>query len=156
VVEVFTDGACLGNPGPGGWAALLVTSWRGERTEKLVAGAEPHSTNNRMELSAALQGLLALKRPCQVTVYTDSSYVVKGMTAWIFGWKKNGWKNSAKKPVENQDLWQSLDEAARRHRVDWRWVKGHAGHPENERVDEAARQEAVRIQASRAGQEKRP
>lgn len=145
-VEVFTDGACLGNPGPGGWAALLVTEHQGKRTEKMIAGAEAHSTNNRMELSAALFGLRALKRPCLVTLFTDSNYLVKGMTAWIYGWKKNGWRNSAKKPVENQDLWQALDEIAKEHDVTWKWVKGHAGHPENERVDDAAREQAQRIQ----------
>lgn len=149
-VDVFTDGACLGNPGPGGWAALLVSQHRGENVEKLVTGSEAHTTNNRMELCAAIYGLHALKRPCDVTLYTDSNYVVKGMTAWIFGWKKNGWKNSAKKPVENQDLWQQLDEESRRHQVRWQWVKGHAGHPENERVDAAAREEAIRVRAGKA------
>lgn len=150
VVEVFTDGACLGNPGPGGWAALLVTEQRGERKEKIVAGGEAHTTNNRMELTAAIEGLRALKRPCAVALFTDSNYVVKGMKEWIHGWKKRGWKNAAKKPVENQDLWLALDEESARHQVSWHWVKGHAGHPENERVDEAARAVALRIQAGGA------
>ena len=146
-VEIFTDGACLGNPGPGGWAALLVTERDGERREKLLAGGEAHTTNNRMELTGALEGLRALKRPCAVTLFTDSNYVVKGMTEWLSGWKQRGWKNSANKPVENQDLWRALDDERARHQVAWQWVKGHAGHPENERVDEAARAVALRIQA---------
>ncbi|MBX9882410.1 MAG: ribonuclease HI [Sphingomonas sp.] len=133
-VEIFTDGACKGNPGPGGWGALL----RMGAHEKELAGGEPNTTNNRMELTAALQGLNALTRPCRVTLYTDSRYVMDGLTKWIHGWQKNGWKTADKKPVKNADLWQELLAAARPHRIDWRWVKGHAGHPENERVDKLA------------------
>jgi ribonuclease HI len=133
-VEIFTDGACKGNPGPGGWGALL----RMGAHEKELAGGEPNTTNNRMELTAALQGLNALTRPCRVTLYTDSRYVMDGLTKWIHGWQKNGWKTADKKPVKNADLWQELLAAAHPHRIDWRWVKGHAGHPENERVDKLA------------------
>ena len=149
-VEVFTDGACLGNPGPGGWAALLVTEHQDARKEKLITGSEVMTTNNRMELTAAIEGLRALKRPCEVTLYSDSNYVVTGMREWIHGWKRRGWKNSAKKPVENQDLWRDLDEESARHQVSWHWVKAHAGHPENERVDTAARDEALRVQTKGA------
>lgn len=134
-VHLFTDGACLGNPGAGGWAALLV--WQGH--EKLLSGAEPDTTNNRMELAAAIAGLEALKRPARVQLVTDSQYVMKGVTQWMAGWRANGWKTAAKKPVKNQDLWLALEAALARHQVSWEWVKGHAGHPENERVDEAAR-----------------
>lgn len=148
-VSVFTDGSCLRNPGPGGWAALLVVLRDGERSEKLIAGAAPATTNNRMELLAAIEGLKALKRPCQAEVITDSNYVVKGMTEWIHGWRKRGWKNSQKKPVENKDLWEALSDAAAPHQVTWTWVRGHAGHPENERVDAAAQAEARRIDAGR-------
>lgn len=137
-VEIFTDGACRGNPGPGGWAALLRSSVRGEVSEKLVSGAEAETTNNRMELQAAIEGLLALKQPCEVDLTTDSQYVRQGITQWIEGWKKNGWKTAAKKPVKNQDLWAALDRALHTHKVAWHWVKGHSGHPENERVDQAA------------------
>lgn len=140
-VEMFTDGACKGNPGPGGWAALLRTGSH----EKELVGSEPHTTNNRMEMSAILEGLRALKQPCTVTIHTDSRYVIDGMTQWVFGWQKRGWINSAKKPVLNEDLWRALIEAARPHKVSWQWVKGHAGHPENERVDALASAEAARI-----------
>ena len=133
-VEIFTDGACRGNPGPGGWAALL----RYGDTEKLLKGAEPATTNNRMELMAAIEGLSALKRPATVSLTTDSQYVRQGITQWIAGWKRNGWKNSQKQPVKNQDLWQALDAAVQQHEVEWHWVKGHSGHEENERVDQAA------------------
>ena len=134
-VELFTDGSCLGNPGPGGWAALL----RCDGVERMLEGAEPDTTNNRMELTAAIEGLAALKRPCAVTLTTDSEYVRQGITSWMAGWKRRGWKTSARRPVRNQDLWQRLDEQNGRHRVDWRWVRGHSGHEENERVDSAAR-----------------
>ena len=141
-VDVFTDGACLGNPGPGGWAALL----RFNGTDKELSGGEADTTNNRMEMQAVIEGLNALKRPCTVNVYTDSQYVQKGITEWIKGWKARGWKTAAKKPVKNADLWQELDEAQAKHTVSWHWVKGHAGHVENERVDDLAREEAQRIQ----------
>jgi len=133
-VEIFTDGACLGNPGPGGWGVLL--RWRG--AEKELSGGEIETTNNRMELMAAIQGLEALKRPSTVSLTTDSTYVKDGITKWIAGWKRNGWKTAAKKPVKNVDLWQRLEAALEGHRVEWHWVKGHAGHEENERVDALA------------------
>ncbi|HUN11628.1 MAG TPA: ribonuclease HI [Rhabdaerophilum sp.] len=134
-VEIWTDGACSGNPGPGGWGALL----RYNGTTRELSGAEPETTNNRMELQAAIAALSALKRPCAVILTTDSQYVKGGITGWIFGWKRNGWKTADKKPVKNIDLWQALDEAVQRHHVEWRWIKGHAGHAENERADELAR-----------------
>lgn len=134
-VELFTDGACSGNPGPGGWGALL----RYKGTEKELSGAEPDTTNNRMELMAAIEGLKAIKRTCPVTLYTDSKYVLQGVTEWMDGWKARGWKTADKKPVKNQDLWMMLDEQVNRHTVKWQWVKGHNGHIENERVDELAR-----------------
>lgn len=134
-VEIFTDGACSGNPGPGGWGAIL----RFNGTEKELSGGEAETTNNRMELLAAISALAALKEPCAVDLHTDSAYVKDGISGWIEGWKKNGWKTAAKKPVKNAELWQALDEARRRHQVTWYWVKGHAGHPENERADELAR-----------------
>ncbi len=134
-VEIFTDGACSGNPGPGGWGAIL----RYGRSEKELSGGEAETTNNRMELTAAIEALKALKRRCHVDLYTDSSYVKDGIGKWIEGWKRNGWKTAAKKPVKNADLWQALDELRDRHDVTWHWVKGHAGHPENERADELAR-----------------
>lgn len=133
-VQIWTDGACKGNPGPGGWGALL--RWNGKERE--LSGGEPSTTNNRMELMAAIQALETLKRPCEVVLTTDSQYVRKGITEWMVGWKRNGWKTSAKKPVKNVDLWQRLDQAVARHHVDWHWVKGHSGHPENERADELA------------------
>jgi ribonuclease HI len=135
IVEIFTDGACSGNPGPGGWGAIL----RYGDTEKELSGGEAETTNNRMELTAAIEALNALKRPCQIVLTTDSTYVKDGITSWIDGWKKRGWKNSQKKPVKNEDLWKALDEARSRHTVEWKWVKGHAGHAENERCDELAR-----------------
>lgn len=134
-VEIFTDGACSGNPGPGGWGAVL--RFRGQ--EKELSGGEAETTNNRMELMAAIAALEALKRPCPVTLTTDSTYVRDGITRWIHGWRKNGWKTAAKKPVKNEDLWKRLDAAAKGHKIDWRWIKGHAGHPENERADALAR-----------------
>ena len=134
-VELYTDGACKGNPGPGGWGCIL----RFKGTEKELYGGENPTTNNRMEMMAVLSGLNALTRPCAVAVYTDSEYVKKGMTEWLRGWKARGWKTADKKPVKNDDLWKALDEAAGRHRVTWHWVRGHNGHPENERADELAR-----------------
>lgn len=134
-VEIFTDGACSGNPGPGGWGAIL----RYGETEKEMSGGEAGTTNNRMELMAAIEALSALKGTCEVDLYTDSKYVMDGISKWIHGWKKNGWKTAAKKPVKNAELWQRLEEARKAHNVNWHWVKGHAGHAENERADELAR-----------------
>ena len=134
-VEIFTDGACSGNPGPGGWGAIL--RWKG--LEKELSGGERDTTNNRMELMAAIAALEALNRPKKVVITTDSTYVKDGITKWIHGWKKNGWKTAAKKPVKNADLWQRLEAALEPHDVVWKWVKGHAGHLENERADELAR-----------------
>jgi ribonuclease HI len=134
-VEIFTDGACRGNPGPGGWGAIL----RYGEVEKELSGGDPQTTNNRMELMAAIAGLEALKRPCQVKLYTDSQYVLGGITQWLAGWKARSWRTADKKPVKNVDLWQRLDAAAAPHRIEWAWVKGHAGHPENERADALAR-----------------
>ena len=135
-VVIYTDGACSGNPGPGGWGAILI---KGEHRKELNGG-ETETTNNRMELVAAIEALRALKNPpTKVTLYTDSNYVKGGITGWIENWKKNGWKTAARKPVKNEDLWRELDEMEKRHEVTWRWVKGHAGHPENERADELAR-----------------
>ena len=131
VVELFTDGACRGNPGPGGWGVVL----RYENKEKELSGSEKHTTNNRMELMAAIKGLEALKHPCHVHLTTDSQYVKKGMTEWIHQWKKRHWRNSAGQPVKNQELWQRLAELASVHQVEWHWVRGHTGHPENERAD---------------------
>jgi ribonuclease HI len=133
-VEIFTDGACKGNPGPGGWGAVI----RMGAHEKELSGGEKLTTNNRMEMMAAIEGLNALTRPCHVVLSTDSKYVMDGITKWVFGWQKNGWKTADKKPVKNAELWQALLEATRRHRIEWRWVKGHAGHPENERADKLA------------------
>ncbi len=133
-VELFTDGGCRGNPGPGGWGALL----RYGRHEKELFGAEPETTNNRMELMAVIEGLRALKEPVEVTVTTDSQYVKRGVTEWMPRWKRNGWKTADRKPVKNRDLWEALDTELQRHKVHWRWVKGHAGHAENERVDALA------------------
>jgi len=133
-VELFTDGACRGNPGPGGWGAIL----RFKDHEKELYGAEPDTTNNRMELKAVIEGLNALSRDCPVRVTTDSQYVKNGITQWIHNWKRNGWKTAAKKPVKNVDLWQELDQASQRHQVEWAWVRGHTGHPENERADALA------------------
>jgi len=134
-VEIFTDGACSGNPGPGGWGAIL--RWDGKERE--LSGGAAETTNNRMELTAAIEALRALKRAVPVELYTDSVYVKDGITKWIHAWKAKGWKTAAKKPVKNQDLWRALDEALAEHRVTWHWVKGHAGHPENERADALAR-----------------
>jgi ribonuclease HI len=139
-VEIFTDGACSGNPGPGGWGAIL----RYRDVEKELSGFEPITTNNRMELMAAIAGLEALTRPCRVRLYSDSQYLRNGITQWIQSWKRRGWRTADKKPVKNVDLWQRLEVAAARHEVDWIWVRGHAGHPENERADALARAEVVR------------
>lgn len=133
-VELFTDGACRGNPGPGGWGALLRHAGR----ERELWGGEAATTNNRMELLAAIEGLSALAEPCRVALTTDSTYVMKGITEWIENWKRRGWKTAAKKPVANADLWRRLDEACDRHDIDWQWVKGHSGHPGNERADALA------------------
>ena len=138
-VQIFTDGACKGNPGPGGWGAIL----RKGATEREMSGSEPATTNNRMELTAVIRSLSALKRPCHVELYTDSKYVIDGITKWVFGWQKKGWKTAANKPVLNEDLWRELLGAARPHQIDWHWVKGHAGHPENERADELASNAAL-------------
>ncbi|MBT7644864.1 MAG: ribonuclease HI [Rhodospirillales bacterium] len=135
ILDIFTDGACSGNPGPGGWGALL----RWGRTEKEMNGGEPETTNNRMELMAAIMSLESLTRPVKVRVHTDSQYVRNGITKWITNWKRNGWKTAAKKPVKNADLWQRLEDAANKHSVEWHWVRGHDGHVENERADELAR-----------------
>jgi ribonuclease HI len=134
-VVIHTDGACRGNPGPGGWGAILQAGGR----EKELCGGELNTTNNRMELMAAIQALEALNKPCKVELHTDSQYVMKGISEWIHSWKRRGWKTADKKPVKNDDLWKRLDEARLRHEVDWRWVKGHAGHEFNERADELAR-----------------
>ncbi|WP_294357934.1 ribonuclease HI [uncultured Sphingomonas sp.] len=139
LVEIATDGACKGNPGPGGWGALL----RMGETEKELSGGENPTTNNRMELTAAIEGLKALKRPCRVQLSTDSRYVMDGLTKWIHGWQKNGWRTADKKPVKNAELWQALLAAAKPHRIEWKWVKGHAGHPDNERVDKLASDAAI-------------
>ena len=145
LIELFTDGACKGNPGPGGWGALLRTG----ATEKALSGGEALTTNNRMELTAAIRGLQALKRPCRVTLTTDSRYVMDGLTKWIHGWRRNGWKTADRKPVKNADLWQELLAATAPHRVEWQWVKGHAGHPENERADQLACAEAAKFGSPR-------
>ena len=142
-VDIYTDGACRGNPGPGGWAALLLS---GDK-ERELTGGEPHTTNNRMELMAAICALEALKKPCRVQLYTDSNYVRDGITKWIHGWRRNGWRTADKKPVKNAELWQRLLEAAAPHRVEWHWVKGHSGHPENDRVDDLACAEADKLRA---------
>jgi len=149
LVDMFTDGACTGNPGPGGWAAVL--RWRGH--EKELSGGDAETTNNRMELMAAIAGLEALRRPAQVRLHTDSTYVRDGITKWIHRWTQNGWRTADRKPVKNVDLWQRLSEALQRHRVEWIWVRGHAGHPDNERADRLARTAARRF---RTGTEDHP
>lgn len=140
-VDIHTDGACLGNPGPGGWAALL--RWQGHERE--LSGGEAQTTNNRMELMATIAALEALRGSCDVVLTTDSQYVRQGITEWLPGWVRRGWKTSGGGAVKNRDLWERLAQAATRHAVDWRWVKGHSGHPENERVDQLAREQALRI-----------
>lgn len=144
-VTIYTDGACSGNPGPGGWGVIL----RYGDTEREMSGGEANTTNNRMELTAAIEALKAMKRPCLIDLYTDSSYVKDGITSWIKNWKRNGWRTAAKKPVKNAELWQALDSALEIHEVRWHWVKGHAGHPENERADELARAGMEPYKASR-------
>ncbi|MGV3743148.1 MAG: ribonuclease HI [Burkholderiaceae bacterium] len=133
-VEIFTDGACKGNPGPGGWGAWLIAGTH----QKELFGGEPNTTNNRMELKAVIEALSILKRPCEIVLHTDSQYVQKGISEWIHGWKQRGWKTAAKEPVKNADLWQALDAAQARHKIEWRWIKGHAGHEGNERADALA------------------
>ncbi len=141
-ISIFTDGSCLGNPGPGGWAALL--KYNGH--EKLISGGEENSTNNRMELTAVIQALKNLRQACEIQLHTDSKYVMDGATRWIHNWRRNGWRNSQKKPVKNAELWQQLDTLCQNHQIQWHWVKAHAGHEFNEQVDEAARQQAMQIQ----------
>lgn len=145
MVEIFTDGACKGNPGPGGWGAIL----RYQGKERELKGAVQMTTNNRMELTAAIEALALLKRPCQVKLYTDSNYLRQGMQTWLAQWKKNGWRNSKKEPVKNADLWQRLDELANIHQIQWHWVKGHSGHPENERADTLANDAIIDMEASK-------
>lgn len=146
-VVIYTDGACSGNPGPGGWGAILTY---GDKCKE-ISGGEALTTNNRMELMAAIAALEALTRPSRVELHTDSSYLKNGITAWIHGWKKNGWRTADKKPVKNEELWRRLDEARKRHDIDWRWVKGHAGHEENERADELAREAMAEFKPTRKG-----
>lgn len=143
-VYLYTDGACKGNPGPGGWGVLM----RYGRHEKELFGGEAQTTNNRMELSAVIEGLAALTRPCRVVICTDSQYVKNGMEKWIHGWKRNGWKTAAKQPVKNAELWQRLDELAAQHQIEWQWVRGHTGHPENERADELSNRGAAQAAAA--------
>ncbi len=137
-IDIYTDGSCLGNPGPGGWAALL--KFQGK--EKLIVGKQTDTTNNRMELTAVIEALKCLRQPCDIELYTDSKYVMDGATVWMPNWHRNGWLTSHKKPVKNAELWQQLEEQMQSHRINWHWVKGHAGHIENERVDDAARAQA--------------
>jgi len=146
IVDIYTDGACSGNPGPGGWGAIL--RWQGEERE--LSGAEAETTNNRMELMAAIMALETLKRSVRARLHTDSTYVKDGIGRWIHGWKKNGWRTAARKPVKNVDLWQRLDAALERHEVEWFWVRGHAGHPENERADQLAREAIATLRAAAA------
>jgi ribonuclease HI len=140
-IEIFTDGACSGNPGPGGWGAIL----RFNGKEKELSGGENETTNNKMELQAAIEALKALKEPCTIDLWTDSQYLRQGITQWIHNWKKNGWKTADRKPVKNQEQWVELDALVMRHSIEWHWLKGHAGHPENERCDELARLEIARL-----------
>jgi len=146
-VEIYTDGACSGNPGPGGWGVLL----RYAQHEKTLSGAELNTTNNRMELMAAIMGLRSLQRECAVILITDSQYVKKGITEWLPGWKQKGWRTSANKPVKNQDLWEQLDYEVSRHEVEWQWVKGHSGHPENDQVDLLAREAIILMMEKEGG-----
>ena len=148
MIEIYTDGACRGNPGPGGWAALLLL---GEH-EREISGAEAHTTNNRMELTAVIRALEALKRPVRARVYTDSEYVRRGITEWLAAWKARGWRTADRKPVKNQDLWQRLDELRAGHRIEWHWVRGHSGHPENERADALANRGLDETLAHRVGE----
>jgi ribonuclease HI len=146
LVEIYTDGACRGNPGPGGWGAMLT---QGEH-QKELSGAEPLTTNNRMELTAVIRALEALKRPAELLIFTDSEYVRRGITEWVKNWKARGWKTADRKPVKNQDLWERLDALAAGHKIEWRWVKGHSGNPGNERVDRLANEAIDAMQAARA------
>jgi ribonuclease HI len=146
LVQIFTDGACSGNPGPGGWGAIL----RHGETEKELSGGEALTTNNRMEMTAAISALEALKRPAKVELHTDSEYLRNGITQWIHAWRRNGWRTKDRKPVKNADLWQRLEQALKPHEIEWRWVKGHAGHPENERADELARAALAPFKPERA------
>ena len=146
-VVIYTDGACSGNPGPGGWGAVMLSG----ENRKEICGGEPGTTNNRMELMAAIQALESLKKPCKVDLHTDSTYVMKGISEWIHSWKRRGWRTADGKPVKNDDLWRRLDEARSRHDVKWHWVKGHAGHELNERADELARQGLAEARATAAG-----
>lgn len=148
-VIIHTDGACHGNPGPGGWAAVLVAG----QHRKELSGAVLATTNNRMELQAAIEALIVLKRPCEIAMYTDSNYLRQGVTEWIHGWRRNGWKTKAKKPVKNADLWRQLDEATRLHRIKWHWLKGHAGHAGNERCDNLATEAILALKSTRTRQE---
>jgi ribonuclease HI len=141
-IDIFTDGACKGNPGPGGWGAIL----RMGSHEKEMSGGEAETTNNRMEMTAVIRALKALTEPCAVTIHTDSRYVIDGMTKWIEGWKRKGWVSASKQPVRNQDLWHDLIEAVLHHQIEWQWIKGHDGHPENERADKLASDAAMKIQ----------
>ncbi|MCB1594852.1 MAG: ribonuclease HI [Xanthomonadales bacterium] len=145
-IQMFTDGSCLQNPGPGGWACLL----RYNKTEKMFSGGQTDTTNNQMEMTAVIKGLQALSRACDIELYTDSKYVIDGFTQWLEGWKARNWKKSDKKPVLNQELWMQLDELAQKHQINWHWVKGHSGHDENERVDQLARLEAEKIKSLEA------
>lgn len=147
MIEIFTDGACRGNPGPGGWGALL----RAGSHEKELWGGEAHTTNNRMEMTAVIQSLKALKKPSEVILTTDSQYVRKGITEWIDGWKRKNWQTAARKPVKNADLWREIDSLAAVHKVDWRWVKGHSGHTENERVDDLANRGIDELAVNKSG-----
>jgi ribonuclease HI len=152
LVQMFTDGACKGNPGPGGWGAVL----RFGEKEKELSGGEAHTTNNRMEMMAAIEGLKALSRPCRVILSTDSVYVKDGITKWVHGWIRNGWRTADRKPVKNADLWQELLDATKRHNISWQWVKGHAGHPENERADRLASAAAEAARAPSPSSQKLP
>ena len=153
----YTDGACSGNPGPGGWGTLLIAMQNGEVVkERELSGGEPDTTNNRMELMAAISALEALGRATEITVVTDSNYVKGGVTGWIHGWKKNGWKTASKQPVKNEDLWRRLDQAQARHQVTWKWVKGHAGHEENERADALARAGMAPFKPARPKKPRKP
>ncbi|MDA9271975.1 ribonuclease HI [bacterium] len=145
-IKIYTDGACKGNPGPGGWGVLLQFN----EQEKVLKGAELHTTNNRMELTAAIKGLEALTRACEVNLYTDSQYLRKGMLEWMAQWKKNGWRNAKKEPVKNADLWQELDQLAHSHTIKWHWVKGHSGHPENDRADALANEAIAELSQTEA------
>jgi len=146
IVEIYTDGACKGNPGPGGWGVLFRYHSNDKTSEKTAQGAEAMTTNNRMELTAVIEGLRRLLYPCQVEIYSDSKYVIQGMTEWLNNWKKNQWRTAKKEPVKNDDLWRTLDELAQQHKIHWHWVKGHSGHPENERADALANEAILTLE----------